>query len=317
MKKLFFLLFVLAIAITQLHSQITVADDNNVGIGVTDPDSKLSIGGAGSTYNTLYVENSNTGGSQRAAMFYKTASGTSGGDYSLGILAAIRHNGGYKLVGGQFQANWNTYTNYRTFGIRAAGGYGYNGYNYGVWGTIYGARNGAAIYGGTNGSETYIDGIYAGWFSGDVNISGDLDVDGIYKGSDINLKKEIRLLKDEGTTQIEKLSSLSAIKYKYKTPAELNDFDPEVLDSIKIDPRTLVYDDPKYTRDNIGLSAQEVQQVYPELVRERQNGYLSVNYIGLIPVLVDAIKEQEAEIEILRQEIEKLKGTEKNQTTSN
>jgi hypothetical protein len=39
------------------------------------------------------------------------------------------------------------------------------------------------------------------------------------------------------------------------------------------------------------LLAQEVQQVYPELVKEDVNGNLSVNYNGLIPVLLESIKE--------------------------
>jgi len=38
--------------------------------------------------------------------------------------------------------------------------------------------------------------------------------------------------------------------------------------------------------------AQDVQKVFPELVNADEDGYLSVNYVGLIPVLVEALKEQ-------------------------
>ena len=65
---------------------------------------------------------------------------------------------------------------------------------------------------------------------------------------------------------------------------------------MKVDPRTIEYTSDKYTKDRIGLSAQEVQLVYPELVKENNNGYLSMNYIGLIPVLVDALNEQDEAI---------------------
>lgn len=41
----------------------------------------------------------------------------------------------------------------------------------------------------------------------------------------------------------------------------------------------------------IGLIAQEVQKVYPQLVKLNPEGQLSVNYIGLIPVLLESIKE--------------------------
>jgi len=47
---------------------------------------------------------------------------------------------------------------------------------------------------------------------------------------------------------------------------------------------------------HLGLIAQELQTVLPELVHESDSGYLSVNYIGLIPVLLEAIKTQQAGI---------------------
>ena len=46
----------------------------------------------------------------------------------------------------------------------------------------------------------------------------------------------------------------------------------------------------------IGLIAQEVETVFPELVKTDKNGLLSVNYIGLIPVLIESIKEQQKQI---------------------
>ncbi len=42
----------------------------------------------------------------------------------------------------------------------------------------------------------------------------------------------------------------------------------------------------------VGFIAQEMQEVMPELVKEDAEGMLSVNYIGVIPVLVEALKEQ-------------------------
>jgi hypothetical protein len=40
-----------------------------------------------------------------------------------------------------------------------------------------------------------------------------------------------------------------------------------------------------------GLIAQEVQKIFPELVQTNEKGFLSVNYIGLVPHLIEAIKE--------------------------
>jgi hypothetical protein len=42
-------------------------------------------------------------------------------------------------------------------------------------------------------------------------------------------------------------------------------------------------------------------------VKKGHRGYLAVNYIDMIPILVEALKEQEAEIEILKKEMEDLK----------
>ena len=62
------------------------------------------------------------------------------------------------------------------------------------------------------------------------------------------------------------------------------------------------------SKQKIGLLAQDVQAVYPELVKEATNeeGTLSVNYQGLIPVLINAIKEQQAEINELKKLIKKI-----------
>ncbi len=53
-----------------------------------------------------------------------------------------------------------------------------------------------------------------------------------------------------------------------------------------------------------GLIAQEVQQSFPELVTGDEKEVLSVNYIGLIPHLIEAVKELKAEKELLLSRLE-------------
>ena len=53
---------------------------------------------------------------------------------------------------------------------------------------------------------------------------------------------------------------------------------------------------------NIGLVAQEVEQILPEVVKE-DSGLKSINYSSIVGVLVEAIKEQQTEIEILKKKI--------------
>ena len=63
----------------------------------------------------------------------------------------------------------------------------------------------------------------------------------------------------------------------------------------------------KLTKDQYGFSAQAVQKILPELVVTGADGYLAVRYNALIPMLVQAMQEQQAQIELLKVEIEFLK----------
>ena len=61
------------------------------------------------------------------------------------------------------------------------------------------------------------------------------------------------------------------------------------------------------TDKQIGVIAQDVEKVFPELVGEN-DGYKTTNYIGLIPVLIEALKEQQQTIENLKTRIEQLES---------
>ena len=101
-------------------------------------------------------------------------------------------------------------------------------------------------------------------FNGDATLSGDLTIN-----SDERLKDNIQPL---GST-LNKLHQIEAKTYSLKKDEEHT---------------------PK-----IGVLAQEVQAVFPELVTEGADGILSVNYQGLVPVLINAINEQDAKIAAL------------------
>ncbi len=53
--------------------------------------------------------------------------------------------------------------------------------------------------------------------------------------------------------------------------------------------------------EQIGFIAQEIKEVFPQLVKTDANGYLAVNYQGMIPVLIEAFKSQQAQIDELKQ----------------
>ena len=104
----------------------------------------------------------------------------------------------------------------------------------------------------------------------------DIVVNNVYYTSDITLKKDVVKIKDTGSS-IVKIKKLEGITYK-----------------LKEDKDNLTY---------AGFSAQEVQEILPDLVQETEEGHLSVSYTGIIPYLVEAIKEQQEKIQVLEQAI--------------
>jgi hypothetical protein len=185
---------------------------------------------------------------------------------------------------------------------RAVGVFGVCGSN--SWGTNYipfGLR--AGVYGhiGT--------GNWSGYFDGDVNINWAggtggggayaLIINGsawnsanIWTGSDRRYKENIKPLKDVK----EKLKKLSGYTYNFKT----TEFKKENFPST----------------EQIGLIAQELKEVFPQLVNEDKNGYLAVNYQGLVPVLIEGMKEQQTQIEKQQQQIDELKEMVKSSTNN-
>ena len=52
-----------------------------------------------------------------------------------------------------------------------------------------------------------------------------------------------------------------------------------------------------YKGHDVGVVAQEIHKVLPEVVAERSNGYLGVKYEKIVPLLIEAIKELNKKIE--------------------
>ena len=74
---------------------------------------------------------------------------------------------------------------------------------------------------------------------------------------------------------------------------------------LQIDAKTYVMKKDDSKKLKIGVLAQEIETVFPELVTE-SNNIKSVNYQGLVPVLINAIKEQNQTIETQQDAIESL-----------
>ncbi len=62
-------------------------------------------------------------------------------------------------------------------------------------------------------------------------------------------------------------------------------------------------EDSKKSGKDIGLIAQDIKEVLPLAVHERDNGYLAVDYVKLIPVLIEEVKRLNSEINELKNKI--------------
>ena len=53
-----------------------------------------------------------------------------------------------------------------------------------------------------------------------------------------------------------------------------------------------------------GFIAEDLEKIYPELVKDSENGYKKVNYLELIPLIISKMKEMQDEIDELKKQLE-------------
>ncbi len=182
-------------------------------------------------------------------------------------------------------------------------GYASNPYGtieYGVAGMLDWVNAGAAIYGSTSNTRVSLSGQYAGYFDGPVYVDGTLTTMSLNNLSDIRLKDDIMSLTHLTGKQstLSKLRQLDVLSYTFKDrEVEIEDT-AQTYQTGKLTLTKRIISSDKKT--HFGLSAQDLQKIYPELVSENKEGYLTVNYIELVPLLIRSIQEMQEEIESLQ-----------------
>lgn len=199
----------------------------------------------------------------------------------------------------------------RAAGIVGRAGNATNGYNWGIIGALGGSNNGTGVLGtiGDYPLDVPINGRYAGYFNGNVRVTG--TINGVVVGnSDIRYKQnveEISMVNSSGKQQVSVLTnitSLQPISYNYKQV--YMELQGDTLKSVKKG----LFDEKSsmYKKKHFGLVAQDLQKIYPDLVYEEDNGYLAINYMELIPLLIQSIKELKAEVDQLSSPVMKLQS---------
>lgn len=189
-----------------------------------------------------------------------------------------------------------------------------HGRNYGLCGMIdpsISSYGGAGIY-ATDCDYCYtfphnINGTYAGFFVGNVNTMGNLAATSLFTTMDSRLCDNIVSLsqsKKSGMTTLENLLNMNVVEYNLKGRQfeEIpENTDPEKAEEVRKELEFLKKEDKEMTsRRHFGVDARELQKVYPGLVLEGQDGYLSVNYLEMVPLVIRSIQELKEEIDELK-----------------
>jgi hypothetical protein len=107
-----------------------------------------------------------------------------------------------------------------------------------------------------------------------ISAAGIITATDFNSASDINLKENIRPIENP----LDKVLQINGVEFDWKDNQQ----------------------------SSMGVIAQEVEKVFPELVKTAENK--SVNYNGLVGVLIEAVKEQQKQINILKKRIENLEN---------
>jgi len=117
-------------------------------------------------------------------------------------------------------------------------------------------------------------------------VNGQAYTTGNWNSSDRRYKNNIKSIDNA----LDKVNLLNGVSYGFKQE-KINNIDFTEIKQSK----------------NLGFIAQELEKVFPELVKKDEAGYYAVNYDGLIPVLVEAMKEQNDVIDVQNEEISQQK----------
>jgi hypothetical protein len=125
----------------------------------------------------------------------------------------------------------------------------------------------------------------------------------IGNGADANNRSDALTVLFDGTTTI--AGDLS-INSDARLKANIISLGSTLAKLLQIDGKSYTMKKDENKKQKIGVLAQDIEKVFPELVSE-SNGVKSVNYQGLVPVLINALKEQNDRMKVQQSQIDELK----------
>lgn len=320
----------LGISTNGISESFTMTSSGSFGIGTTLPSSRLQVDGGGVP---LIINSTNSNNNkitlQSAGVTSCFIGAGSGLEYQIQSSGGpnrfvIDSNKGNVGIGPLTGVNniklyvYNTDVGYAAYfeSIGSSAVYG------AVARIANGTSSGYGLYGYSNTSSSYSTGGVLGYSINNNTYAilgywdtssywslygnGSTYISGTYQGSDGRLKDIVEPLVSVGSTVsvLDKLSNISAVKYRWKEGSQQR---RSMGDNV-----------------HIGLIAQEVEEYFPELIREVDNPVItgvnpetlneqlgstkSLQYNNMVAVLVEALKESKERIEILETKVSTLES---------
>lgn len=294
MKKVLFIYILISLSTCFFtKAQFKISTDNKIGILTNPSSSFVTIKKNSDTYSKIFaaidstftISNFNRREGDRGWIYgaYGVARPISTNKYSIGIYGNSVAPRSYLV---------------RTAsGIYAMAGNATSGWNYGAYAGLGGENKGTAIFAISVLNSDMIppellslNSRYAGFFYGPVNVTETITASDFLVYSDKRLKKDISNIdRNKGLNQLNKLTP---VEYRLRNKSQymmnssytrtISNYDEEIENT---------------KRTYFGLIAQEVEKIYPDLVYEKGDGYKSIDYIGLISILIQAVQELNDEIQ--------------------
>jgi len=122
--------------------------------------------------------------------------------------------------------------------------------------------------------------------NGELRAAGNITA---YYSSDRRLKENIQNIENP----LQKINKINGVNFDW-TQKYIDDHGGE---------------DPIYNRKkDVGIIAQEIEEVMPEVVAERSDGYKAVRYEKIVALLIEGIKDLNGQVDKLTKEVNYLKN---------
>ena len=303
MKRTFFFSSLFALALSS-NAQFKVQSDGKIAVQTTSTaSSPISINGAGNSLYYMYCGNTaNKSGLLFSAHGNNSSSTMYGGNFSassatpaIGIRGSASTSS--TCIGVLGYADSGT----KTLGIIGSLNQSYITTGAAVYGTVYNDY-GSGLSSGDK---------YAGFFRGNVKATGSIIASTTLQGALLGESSSSMSPSDESSLRTlsprSGLSGLHVTSYKKLRPAlpedtkTIFDLDEDFAKSTEvIQPEKDIIDEQFYKKTHYALDADQLEVAFPDLVYVNKDGSKAINYMEMIPLLVQSINELSEKIEELQ-----------------